>query len=99
MIICVLATDWQFATVRLVSCSVILTMRKRRGRVTMKTDFYIEFEGKQVSHKMLTDRIKAIWKADGNTVKSLQSLEIYYKPQENACYYVINDTITGNFHV
>ena len=38
----------------------------------------------------LLDYAKETWKAEGNKVKDLQSIELYYKPEEGKCYYVFN---------
>lgn len=40
---------------------------------------------------------KAIWKAEGNSVKDIKKLDMYLKPEENKCYFVINDTFNGKF--
>ena len=65
----------------------------------MKTDLFIEFGGKQTDHKVLIDTAKKIWVGDGNKVKDLTSMELFFKPEENKCYYVFNQTVTGNFEV
>ena len=57
----------------------------------MKTSFYVEYAGKQVEEKDIIARVKELWVADGNKVKDLKTLNLYFKPEENAAYYVIND--------
>ena len=61
----------------------------------MKTEFYVEYEGKQKNLESIEDTIKDIWKSDGNKMKDLKSLKIYYKPQENKAYYVFNGESKG----
>lgn len=56
----------------------------------MKTDFFVEFNGKKVNQKQLEDKAKELWKSEGNKVKDLKTVELYYKPDENKCYYVFN---------
>ncbi|MDR2899598.1 MAG: DUF6465 family protein [Clostridiales bacterium] len=63
----------------------------------MKTEFFIELNGRQTNYKTLTDTAKEIWKGDGHLLKDLESLELYFKPAENSCYYVINGIEKGNF--
>ena len=63
----------------------------------MKTEFYIEVFEKKVSAKSLFETVKDIWKAEGNRVKDLDSLELFYKPEEGRCYYVINSEPKGYF--
>lgn len=56
----------------------------------MKSELYVQYQGNNVDTKQLLDTAKEIWKADGNKVKDLQSVELYYKPEEKKCYYVFN---------
>lgn len=59
----------------------------------------IEFQGAKFDGNALETMIKEQWKADGNKVKDLQSIEIYFKPEEAMCYYVANGTAKGSFSV
>ena len=61
----------------------------------MKTSFYVEFAGKQIEEKALVAKAKEICSAEGNKIKDIKTLNIYVKPEENAAYYVINDTVSG----
>ncbi len=65
----------------------------------MKSNFYVEYKGKKVLEKTLIDYSKEIWKNNGNKVKDIKSLDIYYKPEENTCYYLFNDSVTGSFNI
>lgn len=65
----------------------------------MKNNLYIESHGFQVLEKDIVDKAKEIWKNDGNKVKDLLSMDLYYKPDEKKCYYVFNETIKGYFEV
>lgn len=56
----------------------------------MKSDVYVQFGGQQVDTKQLVEMAKETWKSAGNKVKDLQSVELYYKPEEGKCYYVFN---------
>lgn len=62
-------------------------------------DFFVEFDGKQVLHKDLVEKIKDVWKESGKFVKDIKALEIYYKPSENTCYFVINQKEKGSIPV
>jgi hypothetical protein len=61
-----------------------------KGGNPMKSELFVQFAGQQVDTKQLLDVAKETWKAEGNKVKDLQSVELYYKPDENKCYYVFN---------
>lgn len=65
----------------------------------MKTSVFVEHYGKKVETRKLEERVKEIWKEQGGKIKDILFLELYYKPEENMCYYVINGTKTGGFTV
>lgn len=56
----------------------------------MKSELFVQFQGKDVDTKSLVDTAKEIWKADGNKIKDLNTIGLYYKPEEHKCYYVFN---------
>lgn len=63
----------------------------------MKSKVFVEFQGVQSSVKDMEDAVKEAWKAQGGKVKDIKTVEIYFKPEEKMCYYVINETETGSF--
>ena len=65
----------------------------------MKIDYYVELNGEQTDCGKLRDVIKEIWKSEGNLVKDLHSMEVYFKPEEKKCYYVINGENKGQFEI
>ena len=65
----------------------------------MKTNCYVEFNGKKKLYQDIIDEVKEIWKAKGGKVKDINTVDIYFKPEEDMCYYVINEEETGSFHV
>ena len=62
----------------------------------MKTDFYVEFFGKQINKDEVVKAVKKNWTDAGNKASDLKSLELYLKPEDNAVYYVINSTEEGS---
>lgn len=56
----------------------------------MKSDVFVQFRGDTVDAKSLMDTAKEIWKAEGNKVKDLHTVQLYLKPEEKKCYYVFN---------
>jgi len=70
-----------------------------KGVMNMKTDLYVELNGKQTSSKTLMDIAKEIWKEDGRLMKDLNSIELYFKPDECSCYYIMNGTEKGHFFI
>jgi hypothetical protein len=65
----------------------------------MKTSFFVEFYGKQADEKDIVARIKELWVQDGKLVKDIKTLNIYAKPEENLCYYTINDDVQGKIEL
>ena len=65
----------------------------------MQTELIIELGGKQINTNYFMDNVKEHWKAEGNKIKDLKSVSIYYKPEENTCYFVLNGEIKGSFEV
>jgi len=65
----------------------------------LKQNFYAEFKGSQTNYGDLVKIVKERWIADGNKLKDLVKLDIYFKPEESACYYVANETHKGSFEV
>ncbi|MCR4610232.1 MAG: DUF6465 family protein [Eubacterium sp.] len=62
----------------------------------MKTDFYVEFFGKQINKDEVVKAVKKNWTDAGNKASDIKSLELYLKPEDNAVYYVINSTEEGS---
>ena len=65
----------------------------------MQTELFIELNGEQVDTAVFMDNVKEYWKSEGNKIKDLKSVSIYYKPEESMCYYVLNGDIKGSFQV
>ena len=62
----------------------------------MKLDLFIEVDGNKVLHKSLVEKVKDVWREEGKRVKDIETLELYYKPAEHVCYYVINGKTKGS---
>ncbi len=65
----------------------------------MKVRTSIQFREADVCVNDFEKRIKQIWKDGGNLAKDLNTIDIYFKVEENKCYYVINGNVTGDFAV
>ena len=63
----------------------------------MKSNFYVEYYGKQIDQAALIKEAKSIWTKSGKKAADLKSLNLYVKPEENTAYYVFNDDETGSF--
>ena len=65
----------------------------------MKIDYIVELAGQQTDCKELSDIVKEIWRSEGNLMKDLDHMKIYFKPEEKKCYYVINGESKGQFEI
>ena len=61
----------------------------------MKSNVILEVQGNQVAVKDIVEMAKKTWKDSGNKVSDLKDMRLYVKPEENAIYYVFNDSVDG----
>lgn len=61
----------------------------------MKQSLILQANGADVDMTTFTADAKQAWKDAGNKVKEIKTLDLYVKPEENKCYYVINDEFSG----
>ena len=80
----------------MINMYVFLFIRESKEAIYMKTAFYVESYGRQVEEKALIAKIKEIWVAEGNKIKDIKDLNIYAKPEDDACYYTINGDFSGH---
>ena len=69
----------------MINMYVFLFIRESKEAIYMKTAFYVESYGRQVEEKALIAKIKDI-----------KDLNIYAKPEDDACYYTINGDFSGH---
>ena len=62
----------------------------------MKTSVFMEYGGLQVEEKEVIAKIKEAWVSEGNKIKDIKDLNIYAKPEDDACYYTINGDFSGH---
>lgn len=60
----------------------------------------LQFAGKSYSTEDLVKIAKDVWKYDlKQKVNDFKSVELFVKPEESVCYYIINGDVTGNFGI
>lgn len=62
----------------------------------MKATVYVEYQGKQAEENEILSKIKEVWLEEGHLIKEIKTLNVYVKPEDNTCYYTINDEIQGS---
>lgn len=58
-------------------------------------NFYVQWNGREFCQADIVEQIRAQWEQMGNTPESLQTLNIYLKPEEEKVYYVANGSVQG----
>ncbi len=61
----------------------------------MKKKLCIEYGEKKVMESDIINEVKRIWRDDNKLVKDIKTLDLYLKPEENKCYYVVNNQDKG----
>lgn len=64
----------------------------------MKTNFFVEYNGKQTEDKAIVAAVKKAWTEAGNKLGDMKTLQVYIKPEDAAIYYVINETESGKLN-
>lgn len=59
-----------------------------------KPEYYVQFNGHEINMDELSEQAKAAFKAEHKRTAVL-SCRIYLKPEDNAAYYVVNDSYFG----
>ena len=59
------------------------------------SEVVIQYGGKDVKESELVDKVIAAYVANGYKKSALKDIVLYVKPEDDAAYYVINDSITG----
>lgn len=73
---------------------------KKATSKEIKSSVHVQFSGKSYSTEELVKIAKDVWKYDlKKKVGDFKSVELYVKPEENQCYYVINGEVTGQFFI
>ena len=75
-----------------------ISAKGRTKKAEVKTSITLQFYGKSYTEEDLLKIAKDVWKFDlKKKAGELESVELYVKPEENTCYYVMNKDIGGSF--
>lgn len=58
----------------------------------MKSNFFIQFKGNEISSNDIVKKLKEVWLSNGNKIKDIKEIEVYFKAEENTAYCVVNKT-------
>ena len=81
------------------SSEAVQAVKETAKKVTpKKTEFYVQFNGREINLEDLAAQAKATFKED-NKRTAVLSCRVYVKPEDSAAYYVINDTYFGRIEL
>ena len=69
------------------------TAKETKGE--LKPELFLQFQNKEAVKEDAIQAAKDQYVAAGHRVSSIKSLQVYFKPEENAAYYVINQKFAG----
>jgi len=67
----------------------------KKAACACKSETFIQFAGNEIAEADVIAKIKDAFKGDAKKMPAIKSIKVYLKPEENAAYYVINETETG----
>lgn len=62
----------------------------------LKPELFFQYDGGEISANDYVEKVKQAYVAEGHRVSSIKSLQLYFKPEDNKVYYVINEKTTGD---
>lgn len=67
---------------------------------TLKANITLQFSGKDYKEEDFVKIAKDVWQYDlNNKPADLKTVELYVKPEEGLCYYVMNGDVKGSFAI
>lgn len=73
-----------------------MTTKKKNKKLEIpKAETVIQFQGKEAELETIYARVKEAFAAEEPEETEINALKVYVKPEENAAYYVINDSFAG----
>lgn len=63
------------------------------------TEVLLQYRGYEMNMNDVTGRVKGHYMSKGFTEDSIESMQIYVKPEDFTAYYVINDGVVGKVNL
>ena len=91
------AADTAAKTAKKAADSAAKTVRKAAAKKTaVKQTISLQYLGKDIKTEDLMEAVRNIWTGElGKDAADLKTINLYLKPEDNAAYYVINESFTG----
>lgn len=81
------------------SVKVDVTSGKEKPKKAVATEVILQYREYEANLAAVSERVKSHYIAKGNTEESIESVQIYIKPEDFTAYYVINDGIVGKVNL
>lgn len=65
---------------------------KETKEVSITKQMFIEFDGNQIDEEIIVQKVQE--ECDKQEV-AVKEMTLYFKPEDNACYYVVNGDVSG----
>lgn len=82
------------------TASKTTSAKKAVKSVDTKVSYFLQFSGKEVNTSDVLETVKKIWveKFQGK-LEDIKTIELYFKPEENKAYFVVNGLSNGEYFV
>ena len=79
---------------------VVKAAAKAPAKKPLKETVYLQYMGKEIDKDDIIKRVKEVWTKElKNKIGDIHTLTLYFKPEENMAYYVINGDVTGSIEL
>lgn len=92
------ATATKKAATKTTTAKKTATKKKAEEKETMTNHVFIQTNYSEIVADDVIKKALENYKAEGNKAK-VNNINVYIKPEENAAYYVVNDTVAGRVDI
>lgn len=92
------ATATKKAATKTATAKKTATKKKAEEKETMTNHVFIQTNYSEIVADDVIKKALEAYKAEGNKAK-VNNINVYIKPEENAAYYVVNDTVAGRVDI
>ena len=79
--------------------SEVMSDNEAAAEQDVAPEVILQYRGYEVDMEAMTERVKAHYYSKGYKKGSIQTLQIYAKPEDFTAYYVINDGVVGKVNL
>ncbi|MCI5650081.1 MAG: DUF6465 family protein [Fusicatenibacter sp.] len=54
-------------------------------------NFFVQYQDREILESEVMSSVARAWKESGKKEEDIEKLDVYFKPEENRAYYVVND--------